>query len=86
MNEFSYRSIFPDNNIPKINIKQKSDTSFEDNLFTATLFLSQYADFSKVKIIADEIEFKHLVETDPSSALLKKLQEYSQNFNKSYNV
>lgn len=84
MNESAYRSIFPDNNIPKINVKTKVDNSFEDNIYLATLFLSQYADFSKINLLVKEIEFKHMVENNPAEALLKKLQEFSENTNKEW--
>lgn len=82
MSEFIYRSIFPDANIPKINIQSKTDASFNDNIFSAALFLSQYADFSKINTLAAEIEFNNMVETDPAGALLKKLHEFCENTKK----
>lgn len=79
MEQFIYRSIFPDNNIPKISIKATTDTSFEDNIYLAALSLSQYADFSKISTLAEEIEFKDMLENNPAEALLKKLREFSTN-------
>ncbi len=75
MVEIAYRSIFPNNNIPKIQLKSTFDTTFENEITKAEASLSQYVDFSKIEHLMKEIEFKHLVEEDPASALLQKLKE-----------
>lgn len=77
MNEIIYRSIFPDCNIPKLHIAPKTDKSFEQNIGSASISLAEFADFSKIKAFATELEFKNFVETDPVAALLQKLQEFS---------
>lgn len=77
MDEIIYRSIFKDNNIPKFNIKPKASKSFEKEIGSASEYLSEFADFSKIQVFAKELEFKNFVETDPAAALLQKLQEFS---------
>lgn len=76
MKEFVYRSIFPDNNVPKIKIDMPvKDNNFIRELAEAESFLSPYLDTSRIEVLMKEIEFIHLVENDPVKALLDKLKE-----------
>lgn len=79
MKEIAFRSIFPDNNIPKLKINSHCKRSFDKEIGMAETALSQYADFSKIDILIKEIEFKHLVEADPVAALIQKLQNVKLN-------
>ena len=84
MNEIIYRSIFPNNNVPKIKIDIPiKNNSFTEELAEAESFLSAYLDISKIEILMKEIEFMHLVENDPVEALLFKLKEvkFTENWN-----
>lgn len=76
MNEVIYRSIFPDNNIPKIKVTYK-EPNLEEKLSVAVNSLIDYADFSKIFGIAKEIEFREKLEHNPVEALLQKLKEIS---------
>ncbi|MDT8717230.1 hypothetical protein IAI10_11230 [Clostridium sp. 19966] len=78
MKEIVYRSIFPNNNIPKPEIRSLAkDLSHKNELTCEVNSLINYADFSKVSSAFSKIEFEEKLKNDPVGIFLEKLQEKS---------
>jgi len=76
MKEISYRSIFPNNNIPNQEFQFKS-TTLKEKLKDEISSLIDRVDFSAIAAKILQLEFKVQVEQDPINTLLQQLKEKS---------
>lgn len=74
MSEISYRSIFPNNNIPNERLQFKPVT-LKERLREEISALIDRVDFSKISAEISQLEFKLKVENDPVNTLLEQLKE-----------
>lgn len=80
MREISYRSIFPNNNIPNEVFQFKAIT-LKERLREEISSLIDRVDFSEISAKISQLEFKVQVEQDPVNALLQQLKEKSKSNN-----
>jgi len=78
MKEISYRSIFPNNNIPSEEFQFKAIT-LKERLKEEISFLVNAVDFTEISSKIEELEFKLKVEQDPINTLIQQLKEKSKN-------
>ena len=76
MKEISYRSIFPNNNVPNEEFQFKSIT-LKEKLMDEISSLIDRVDFSEIAAKILQLEFKLQVEQDPINTLLQQLKEKS---------
>ncbi|MBC8059205.1 MAG: hypothetical protein H7Y18_00885 [Clostridiaceae bacterium] len=77
MGEISYRSIFPNNNIPSEEFQFKSIT-LKERLMEEISSLIDRVDFTEISSRILQLEFKIKVEQDPINTLLQQLEEKSK--------
>jgi len=78
MKEISYRSIFPNNNIPNEEFQFKPIT-LKERLKKEISVLINSVDLTEISLKISQLEFKLKVEQDPINALLQQLKEKSKN-------
>ena len=76
MKEISYRSIFPDNNIPS-EVFRFTPITLKQRLREEIASLIDRVDFSEISAKVFQLEFKIQVEQDPVNTLLEQLREKS---------
>ena len=77
MSEISYRSIFPNNNIPNEAFQFKPIT-LKERLKEEISFLINSVDFTEISSKISKLEFKMKVEQDPVNTLLQQLKSKSE--------
>jgi len=79
MKEISYRSIFPNNNIPNEEFQLNKPTTLKERLKKEISVLINSVDLTEISLKISQLEFKLKVEQDPINALLQQLKEKSKN-------